>query len=113
MNEGDQGRTEHEVEIDRLRAELVLLKSEVEILRHHLWLRHDPMHYSILYGDDGEMQCAACLLDFKRMSAVEIVARWEQMKLTELAGLQKIVEGVTKKAITEGQIDPRKWQSWP
>lgn len=38
------------------------------VLRRLLWLRHGcPM--STLYGDDGEMQCSKCGIDFKRMSA--------------------------------------------
>lgn len=34
-------------------------------LRRLLWLRHG-CRFSALYGDDGEMQCHACALDFKR-----------------------------------------------
>jgi hypothetical protein len=34
-------------------------------LRELLWLHHGcPVH--ILYGDDGEMQCGNCMIDFKR-----------------------------------------------
>lgn len=47
-------------------------REELE-LRKLLWLRHGC---SGLYGDDGEMQCSACLIDFKRMSAREIGDRW-------------------------------------
>lgn len=32
-------------------------------LRRLLWLHHG---HSRLYGDDGEMQCSECPLDFKR-----------------------------------------------
>ena len=45
-------------------------------LRKLLWLRHGCSNHA-LYGDDGEMQCAKCLLDFKRMSVEEIEKRWE------------------------------------
>lgn len=38
------------------------------ILRKLLWLRHG-CPFSALYGDDGEMQCSQCQIDFKRMSA--------------------------------------------
>jgi DNA-binding GntR family transcriptional regulator len=44
-------------------------------LRKLLWLRHGcPV--SALYGDDGEMQCNSCGLDFKRMSVTAIEQRW-------------------------------------
>ena len=66
------------------------LALEVELLKQLLWLRHDPEHFSGLYGDDGEMQCGACLIDFKRMSAEQIEAIWQQM------GLRKLVESQLK-----------------
>lgn len=34
-------------------------------LRKILWLAHLD-HFKYLYGDDGEMQCPKCLIDFKR-----------------------------------------------
>lgn len=34
-------------------------------LRKLLYLTH-LIHFKYLYGDDGEMQCAKCMLDFKR-----------------------------------------------
>jgi len=37
--------------------------ADMRKLRELLWLRHGCVG---LYGDDGEMQCGACLLDFKR-----------------------------------------------
>lgn len=33
------------------------------LLRKLLWLNHGC---TLLYGDDGEMQCGKCLIDFKR-----------------------------------------------
>lgn len=39
--------------------------------RRLLWLRHGCNVYA-LYGDDGEMQCNFCGLDFKRDSASRI-----------------------------------------
>jgi len=35
-------------------------------LREMLWLRHG-CEFGTLYGDDGEMQCNKCHIDFKRM----------------------------------------------
>lgn len=40
-------------------------------LKKLLWLRHG-CSIAGLYGDDGEMQCGNCMIDFKRMSAQEI-----------------------------------------
>jgi hypothetical protein len=42
------------------------------VLRKELWLRHG---HQGLYGDDGEMQCGTCGLDYKRDSAEKIAAR--------------------------------------
>lgn len=40
------------------------LAKEIETLRMLLWLKHGDKH--VLYGDDGEMQCNTCWIDFKR-----------------------------------------------
>jgi len=40
-------------------------------LRELLWLRHG-CRIATLYGDDGEMQCSNCRIDFKRMTPNEI-----------------------------------------
>jgi hypothetical protein len=37
------------------------------ILRKLLWLMHG-CSITALYGDDGEMQCSSCMIDFKRDS---------------------------------------------
>ena len=45
------------------------LKVEVHGLRKLLWLTHTCMESgNFLYGDDGEMQCGSCFVDFKRAS---------------------------------------------
>lgn len=41
--------------------------SDEQTLRKLLWLRHGCSRFD-LYGDDGEMQCVACKIDFKRES---------------------------------------------
>lgn len=44
-------------------------------IRKLLWLLHGcPI--SALYGDDGEMQCGICLVDFKRDSVDDIEAKF-------------------------------------
>jgi hypothetical protein len=39
--------------------------------RKLLWLRHG-CHHENLYGDDGEMTCNKCKIDFLRLSADSI-----------------------------------------
>jgi hypothetical protein len=46
-------------------------KKENKQLRQLIWLTHGCPIAS-LYGDDGEMQCGRCLIDFKRATVGEI-----------------------------------------
>ncbi len=48
--------------------------TENERLRKLLWLTHYN-HFQHLYGDDSELQCAECLIDFKRDGIEVIEAR--------------------------------------
>lgn len=48
-------------------------KGEEMILREVLWLSHG-CSFSSLYGDDGEMQCNHCMIDFKRMEPSKILS---------------------------------------
>jgi len=52
-------------------------------LRHLLWLRHGCPS-AALYGDDGEMQCSVCLIDFKRLPATAIADRFERLGRAQL-----------------------------
>ncbi len=53
-------------------SELDRLKEENFELRKIWWLSHGcPI--SALYGDDGELQCSGCMVDFKRESYAEIM----------------------------------------
>ena len=53
--------------------------------RKALWLRHGcPL--VALYGDDGEMQCSSCTLDFKRHDIETIRNRWEVLAERGLRG---------------------------
>ena len=49
--------------------------NEELMLRKLLWLNHG-CNFTALYGDDGEMQCQKCMLDFKRDSAQKIKDRF-------------------------------------
>lgn len=53
-----------------------------EILRKKLWLTH-LNHFNYLYGDDGEMQCNRCMIDFKRDSVEQIERRMTRQDLLE------------------------------
>jgi hypothetical protein len=57
---------------------------ECAALRRLLWLHHG--HVSILYGDDGGMQCPICFLDFERAPLAEIERRFFEQRVAVLAG---------------------------
>ena len=61
------------------------IEEENETLRGLLWSRHG-CPFPALYGDDGEMQCHACGLDFKRDSAQRI------SEVFTVAGMKKLEE---------------------
>ena len=52
-------------------------------LRKLLWSRHG-CHGACLYGDDGELQCNSCRLDFKRDSASSIATRLFDISIQKL-----------------------------
>jgi len=72
---------------DKVRLELAEgHAAEEHKLRELLWLRHGCTG---LYGDDGEMQCVTCGIDFKRDSAADIEQRFQRMGLEQLANALK------------------------
>jgi len=52
--------------------------SEIKKLRKMLWLAHGSLGHC-LYGDDGEMQCNTCFIDFKRSTIEEIENRMQDI----------------------------------
>ena len=71
------------------------------LLRKLLWIRHGC---DALYGDDGEMQCNRCMIDFKRDTAASIDERFCRIGTDKLYGdgtydamLAKIAELKEKK----------------
>lgn len=53
------------------------LVEENKVLRKLLWLRHGcPLE--ALYWDDGEQQCSACGIDFKRQAPEDIEQIWKR-----------------------------------
>jgi len=53
------------------------------ILRKLVWLSHQ-CYFPFLYGDDGEMQCNHCMIDFKRDSAESIEDKLEEIHMKKL-----------------------------
>lgn len=56
-------------------------EQEIKKLKELLWLSHGCIG---LYGDDGEMQCGACMIDFKRMNASEIEETFRQIGIRKM-----------------------------
>lgn len=80
------------------------LLEENRILRYLLAMAHDgPKHR--IYGDDGELQCSVCWIDFVRDSAQGIKRKIEEAGMREL---QRAIEAgewppKTANASHEGQ----------
>ena len=68
-------------------------------LRRELWMNHG-CPFAALYGDDGEMQCGQCLVDFKRMPIADLVQKIADQRLTR-AALE-----IAKQADTEQSPEP-------
>ena len=64
----------------RNRARAATLK-EITTLRRLLWLNHG---HGNLYGDDGEMQCAECRLDYKRDNIELIEKHFNDMEIKRM-----------------------------
>lgn len=74
-------------QVKDLLAEVRRLRSDDAALRKELWLLHPSMHAGnslVLYGDDGEMQCGACLIDFKRDTVAEIRLKIDRLIVERL-----------------------------
>jgi hypothetical protein len=56
----------------------MMLHGDELLLRRLLWLRHG-CPCAALYGDDGEMQCHACVIDFRRDTPEQIDARFMEI----------------------------------
>lgn len=71
------------------------IKAENKKLRELLWLNHG--HTKYLYGDDGEIQCSKCGLDFKRHDIGIIAKRFSDMIFQRMLEFQKRQEEMSKK----------------
>ena len=65
--------------------------SENMLFRKLLWLRHGCPPRA-LYGDDGEMQCSVCMIDFLRDSPERIEQRFIEINKPRLAEFLKTVK---------------------
>lgn len=70
--------------VSTMTAALAAAHAENERLRKLLWLRHG-CGIRDLYGDDGEMQCSKCRVDFKRWPADQIDEAFEKIARAALA----------------------------
>jgi hypothetical protein len=80
------------------------LSKEEHTLRQLLWLRHGCEHH-ILYGDDGEMQCSHCRIDFLRLAPEEIEHKLYDINMKKYAEYLHKVPGESLFAISFNKTD--------
>ena len=79
-------------------AVLDMYRAENKLLRQLLWLRHGCSG-SALYGDDGEMQCNKCVIDFRRDTPEQIENKFWKINQPILAELNELLRGPAKPII--------------
>ncbi len=62
----------------------VVISEDEMMLRRMIWLNHE-CGITYLYGDDGEMQCSVCMIDFKRDTVVSIYNTFEKIGVAKMA----------------------------
>ncbi len=75
--------------------------ADLKALRRMLWLRHGCAG---LYGDDGEMQCGKCLIDFRRDPVIQIERRFLEIGHQTLRGaeaMRRFAEQRSARALAE------------
>lgn len=66
--------------------EIMQLQKDNRTLRYLLARQHDgPRH--MIYGDDGELQCSACWIDFRLDTVDEIERKLHEAGMRDLEGL--------------------------
>jgi len=63
--------------------EIMELQSDNRKLRYLLARQHDSAKHMI-YGDDGELQCSACWIDFRRDTVADIERKLYEAGMREL-----------------------------
>ena len=76
------------------------LQEENRILRYLLAMAHDSEKHRI-YGDDGELQCSVCWVDFVRDSAQDIKRKIEEAGMRDMQRLVAAGEWPPKTANAE------------
>lgn len=66
-----------------IQKEAKSISEDEMMLRKMIWLNHG-CGMTHLYGDDGEMQCAMCLIDFKRDTVVSIHNTFEKISVAKM-----------------------------
>ena len=69
--------------IMRMQEELARLRADNRLLRYLLAMAHNSATH-LIYGDDGELQCGACLVDFVRDPASTIHKKIKDARLREI-----------------------------
>lgn len=80
-----------------LEAKHEATESENLILRRMLWFNHSTDCFPYLYGDDGEMQCNKCMIDFKRDQAHKIERRLIEIRNPDYAAALERIERYLEK----------------
>jgi hypothetical protein len=80
------------------------LSKEEQTLRQLLWLHHGCPH-SALYGDDGEMQCSHCMIDFLRLDPKEIEYKIYNINMKKYIEYLQKVPGESLLAISFNKTD--------
>jgi hypothetical protein len=89
VHNGEEFTADEFPSIEEAQAASVALDAIERILRREWWLNHGHP-YPALYGDDGEMQCAACPMDYKRKPLDELSLHVFQIRmLTGAAALEE------------------------
>lgn len=64
-------------------------REDTLLLRREWWLTHCIASNHVPYGDDGEMDCNTCMIDFRREPVREIIRRLHNRALEQLALAQQ------------------------
>lgn len=87
--------------VKALEAKTEILEEENRTLRYLLAVGHDSVSHRI-YGDDGELQCPVCHIDFVRDPAKDIKRKLEESGMRELR--QAIFDGLWPPKNSGGKV---------
>jgi hypothetical protein len=61
-----------------------VMPDEEHTLRYMLWLNHGRLTGHYLYGDDGELNCNSCGIDFRRHTVKSILDALSEQNMTRV-----------------------------